>query len=108
MERVYLPSDKCDGIDMPTGEHYNAPKGAGYVEVNDLHAGVLKAFTGLQVGRRHNFASAPSKVCSICGFEQLTALAGPTCKCGGSWEPPVQSAEPVLPDGIKARKVYDI
>ena len=87
-ERVYLPGENVLGLDMPDAQYNVARKGDGFIEVSDLHADVLKMYTGLQVGRRYMGASeAPGKVCSVCGFEAYAALAGPLCKrCGGNWE----------------------
>lgn len=88
-ERVYLPTKGAKGLDMPSGEKYDeAYPGAGYVEVNDLHAAVLKGYAqGLTVGQRHFSADAPDIECAKCGFNQFKALAGPRCsKCGAARE----------------------
>lgn len=82
---MYLPSDKVTGLDMPD-KRYDARPGDGYVEVDDLHAEVLKMYTGLKIGRIYTAAQAPGIVCSKCSFEQYRAMAGATCnKCGGAW-----------------------
>ena len=109
-KRVYLPSENAMGLDMPD-RRYDVPyKGAGYVDVDDLHGDVLDQYTGLQVGIRFTSAShAKGVVCSNCGREEYKALAGPLCKrCGGDWEPDEKGPKTEPVDEGRRRKVYNV
>ena len=105
-ERVQLPSERGLGLDMPDGTKYNADRRRpGYVTVSDEHAAMLRAGSALDVGEKFAIPGAPGVTCSACDFQQYAALAGPLCKCGGEWLPPVHSEPPV---DTRRVKVYDI
>lgn len=108
-ERVYLPSDKALGLDMP-GVKYNTRRelGEGVVEVSDDHAALIRAYTGLEVGERFSAPDAPGVECVKCSFGQYAAMAADVCpRCGGQWAAQAAPVQSAIESGRRV-KVYDI